>query len=182
MSIASKGCFSARVWAVTNRCVTIVERARQDELQTGDGCPLPAYLKAHVTRELDRLQLLPEQIAAMEKQRNALLAAQNSAAAAPAPAAVMLCTSKESVWNSHLFFGPKGCSVILTTGDRLLPMRGLRQRPGRAELPAANKACRSPAIRDCAPSTDISTQPLVYSRHPVEWQPLEEERDRDPSA
>jgi transposase len=72
-------------------------RIRLDELQTGDGRPLPAYLKAHVTRELDRLELLVEQIAAVEKERDALLAAQNDGAVTTsAPAAVMLCNIKGS--------------------------------------------------------------------------------------
>lgn len=70
-------------------------RIRLDELQTGDGRPLPAYLKAHVTRELDRLELLVEQIAAVEKERDALLAAQNDGVVTTsAPAAVMLCNIK----------------------------------------------------------------------------------------
>src|SRR5688500_17932529 len=36
-------------------------RARLEELRTGDGHPLPQYLKAQLSRELDRLELLLEQ-------------------------------------------------------------------------------------------------------------------------
>jgi transposase len=63
-------------------------RQRLDELRTGDGRPLPKHLKAQIGRELDRLELLIEQIKAVETERNALLAAQR--VAAPAPAAMLL--------------------------------------------------------------------------------------------
>jgi transposase len=48
-------------------------RSRLDELRTGDGRPLPRYLKAQVSRELDRLELLITQIKAVEAARNALV-------------------------------------------------------------------------------------------------------------
>ena len=54
-------------------------RARLDALQTGDGRRLPEHLKAQVCRELDRLELLLEQIKAVETERDALLNAQQSA-------------------------------------------------------------------------------------------------------
>ncbi|GAF95682.1 unnamed protein product, partial [marine sediment metagenome] len=37
---------------------------------------MPVHLKAQVCRELDRLELLPEQIKAVEAERDVLLAAQ----------------------------------------------------------------------------------------------------------
>ena len=48
-------------------------RARLDALQTGDGRRLPQHLKAQVCRELDRLELLLEQIKAVEAERDAAL-------------------------------------------------------------------------------------------------------------
>jgi transposase len=63
-------------------------RRRLEELQTGDGRPLPEHLKAQACRELDRLELLLEQIRAVEAERDMLLAAEQ--AAAPAPAAMLL--------------------------------------------------------------------------------------------
>ena len=63
-------------------------RVRLEELQTGDGRPLPDYLKSLVRRELDRLELLIDQIKAVEAERGMLLAAQQ--VAAPAPAAMLL--------------------------------------------------------------------------------------------
>ena len=63
-------------------------RERLEELQTGDGRALPEHLKAQVRRELDRLELLLEQIKAVEAERDVLLAAEH--AATPAPAAMLL--------------------------------------------------------------------------------------------
>jgi transposase len=63
-------------------------RRRLDELRTGDGRPLPKHLKDQISRELDRLELLLEQIKAAETERDALLAAQK--VVAPAPAAMLL--------------------------------------------------------------------------------------------
>ena len=57
-------------------------RERLEELQTGDGRPLPDNLKAQVRRELDRLELLIEQIKVVESERDELLAAKKVAAPA----------------------------------------------------------------------------------------------------
>ena len=55
-------------------------RSRLEALRTGDGRPLPPYLKAQIGRELDRLELLLEQLKAVEAERNALLEPANDAA------------------------------------------------------------------------------------------------------
>ena len=55
-------------------------RQRLDELTTGDGRPLPMHLKTQISRELDRLELLLDQIKRAEAERDALLAAQQAAA------------------------------------------------------------------------------------------------------
>jgi len=49
-------------------------RRRLDGLATGDGRPLEPHLKAAIVRELDRLELLLEQIKAVEAARDRLLA------------------------------------------------------------------------------------------------------------
>jgi transposase len=49
-------------------------RARLEELRTRDGGLLPTHLKRQIRRELDRLELILEQIKAVEAERNALLA------------------------------------------------------------------------------------------------------------
>jgi transposase len=63
-------------------------RQRLDELTTGDGRALPQHIKAQISRELDRIELLLEQIKAVEVERDALLAEQQIAA--PAPVAMLL--------------------------------------------------------------------------------------------
>jgi transposase len=59
-------------------------RRRLEELRTGDGRPLPSHLKTQISRELDRLELLLQQIKAVETERDALLAVQRVTARAPA--------------------------------------------------------------------------------------------------
>jgi transposase len=63
-------------------------RARLDELKTGDGRVLPDHLKAQITRELDRLELLIEQIKALEAVRDGLLAVKETGV--PTPAEMLL--------------------------------------------------------------------------------------------
>jgi transposase len=69
-------------------------RARLDELRTGDGRAMPAHLKAQISRELDRLELLLAQIKAIEVERDALLATADKATsvevAALQPVAMLL--------------------------------------------------------------------------------------------
>lgn len=68
-------------------------RARLEALRTADGRALPAHLKAQIGRELDRLELLLEQIKAVEAERDALLAATRDArheAGASQPVAMLL--------------------------------------------------------------------------------------------
>ena len=48
-------------------------RERLEELRTGDGRPLPPRLKAEIGRELERLEMLRRQIAAVEAERGALV-------------------------------------------------------------------------------------------------------------
>jgi transposase len=66
-------------------------RGRLEALHTGDGRALPSHLKAQIGRELDRLELLLEQIKAVEVARDALLEAQKVVReAAPPPLAMLL--------------------------------------------------------------------------------------------
>ena len=68
-------------------------RARLEALRTGDGRVLPPHLKAQISRELDRLELLLEQIKQVETEQDALLAAAKNAAGAeivPEPVAMLL--------------------------------------------------------------------------------------------
>jgi transposase len=64
-------------------------RTRLDALTTGDGRPLPVHLKAQISRELDRLELLLEQIKAVEAERDHLLACAEEGAGAVPPARLL---------------------------------------------------------------------------------------------
>lgn len=59
-------------------------RKRLEELVTGDGRPLPSALKAQISRELDRIELLIEQIKAVEKSRDDMMVAAQTSSPAPA--------------------------------------------------------------------------------------------------
>jgi transposase len=61
-------------------------RQRLEQLTTGDGRPLPAHLKAQISRELDRLELTLRQLKAVEAERDALFAPKSGAAPAPVAA------------------------------------------------------------------------------------------------
>src|SRR6185369_5739107 len=63
--------------------------ARLEELRTGDGRPLGARVKAQIGREFDRIELLLEQIKAVEAARDALLA-EPAAEPGTAPVPAML--------------------------------------------------------------------------------------------
>lgn len=82
-------------------------RKRLEALRTGDGRALLAHLKAQISRELDRLELLLGQIAAVEREQDALLAASKPAGekAASDPVAMLLALKS---------LGPNFASVLWT--------------------------------------------------------------------
>ena len=63
--------------------------ARHDALGTGHGRPLPERLKAEIRRELERVELVASQIAAVERERDALIEAPSEAAGPGTPAAAL---------------------------------------------------------------------------------------------
>jgi transposase len=68
-------------------------RARLEALRTGDGRELPSHLKAQIGRELDRIELLLDQIKAVEAAQDVLLTAARKPAsqvAAPDPVTMLL--------------------------------------------------------------------------------------------
>ena len=79
------------------------------ELITGDGRPLPEGLKAQISRELDRLELLIEQVKAVEAERDAVLAQAQASSGVPAPAALLLALrgigpeAAATLWSEALF-------------------------------------------------------------------------------
>ena len=63
-------------------------RRRLDDVTTGDGRPLSVQLKAALLRELDRIELLPRQIAYVETERDVLTASGSDGR--PSPVALLL--------------------------------------------------------------------------------------------
>src|SRR3954469_8378294 len=120
-------------------------RARLSDLTTGDGRPLPQHLKAQVSRELDRLELLLEQLKAVAAERDALLA--GTEAPGQVGAAELLLDLKG--------IGPEFASVLWSEGlyrnfanrRQLAAYAGLAPTPGRAERLITNRVSRRRAIR-----------------------------------
>jgi len=81
-------------------------RTRLDALATGDGRPLPVHLKAQISRELDRLELLLEQIKAVETERDHLLACADEGAGAAPPARLLPLKG----------IGPEAAAVLWSEG------------------------------------------------------------------
>ena len=64
-------------------------RARLEQHRTGDGRPLPDHLRRQINRELDRLELLLEQIKTVTAERDDLLASA-AEGTVPTPATALL--------------------------------------------------------------------------------------------
>jgi transposase len=83
-------------------------RARLEQLRTGDGRALPEHMKRQISRELDRLELLLEQIKAVEAERNTMLTASEGEKI-PAPAKMLMrlrgigSESAMVLWSEGLF-------------------------------------------------------------------------------
>ena len=82
-------------------------RAKLDELRTGDGRPLPPHLKAQLSRELDRLELLMQQIKAVEADRDALVVPNRDGNHAPSQVAMLLALRG---------IGPEFANVLYSEG------------------------------------------------------------------
>ena len=80
-------------------------RERLEELRTGDGRPLPVQLKAQIIRELDRLEMLLEQLKTVEAERDTLLKPAPGETASPA---AMLARLKG--------IGPQTAAVLWSEG------------------------------------------------------------------
>src|SRR5712671_6052798 len=130
-------------------------REQLDTLQTGDGRLLPDHLKAQVCRELDRLELLLEQIKAVEAERDVLLAAQQ--VAAPAPAAMLLDIKG---------IGPEFAAILWSEGlfRHFDNRRQVASYAGLAPTPALDTEQR-PEFHLCA----TESHPLTWTSPCEDW-------------
>ena len=104
-------------------------RERLEELLTGDGRALPKHIKAQVSRELDRLELLLEQIKAVEAQRDVLLNEEQDAAT---PASVEMLLNVKGIGPE---FGSDAYSMTLpgVTSRRSTGLRAGRSSQGQPQ-------------------------------------------------
>lgn len=80
-------------------------RAGLDELITGDGRPLPEQMKRQILRELDRLEQILGQLASVDAERDAMLAAESSRD-----------TSVVRMLNNVVGIGPEFAAVLWSEG------------------------------------------------------------------
>ena len=136
-------------------------RKRLDELCTGDGRPLPQYVKAQISRELDRLELVLEQIKVVEKERDRILLS---------PAPVVLNTGPEAACDQPRGasgvrmltalrgFAADGATKLWSEGlsrhfsnrRQIAAYAGLAPTPWQSGASRMSRAWRKRAIRGCA--------------------------------
>jgi transposase len=124
-------------------------RKRLAEMITGDGRPLPARLKAVLLRELDRIELLLQQIADVEAERDACVDAEVDGR--PSPIALLLQLKA---------IGPQIASVLYNEGlyrsfanrRDVAAYAASRQRHGEVARSTESKVSRKPATRVYATS------------------------------
>lgn len=84
-------------------------RVRLERLRGYDGRALPPHLKAQIVRELDRLELLLAQIKAVEKERDALVAAAAATPKGDTPSPMALILAIKGI-------GPELAATLWTEG------------------------------------------------------------------
>ena len=133
-------------------------RERLENLRTGDGRPLPVHLKAQIIRELDRLEVLLEQLKSVEAERDALLKPATEEAVSPSAMLTRLKGIVRPRAASGICPDPHLrilCGDAAGRRDRLccsVSSRLSRSRP--APGPAACSASTPPS---CAPASVSST-------------------------
>ena len=185
----------ARHRATTSPCAATDGRGWRS-LRTGDGRALPEHLKAQISRELDRLELLLEQIKAVEAERTPCW--RRSQARGPRgqrrTAVAMMLALKGIGAELPPASGRRACSGTSTIVARSAPMRGLRRRPGKAARSSASKGISkagNPRLRTLMiqlawlwlrhqPQSALSA--LVPRARPARAQKMAQERHRRPGA
>jgi transposase len=113
-------------------------RKRLDGLRTGDGRPLPRHLRSQIDRELDRLELLLDQIDKVEAEQQALLAADSQpeservSAAAPPDAVAMLLAVKGIGEQSAAILWSEGLCREFSNRRQVASYAGLAATPWRS--------------------------------------------------
>jgi transposase len=159
-------------------------RERLEELRTGDGRPLPQHLKAQIGRELDRLELILQQIRSVEAERDALLSPSKDGT--PAPGAML---------KSLKGIGPEFAGVLWSEGlyrsfsnrRQVAAYAGLAPTPWQSGSVAHEQGVSkagNPRLRTTMiqlawlTSAGFDTDTVVPSKGPVQWRPNPEGTDR----
>jgi transposase len=122
-------------------------RQRLDELTTGDGRLLPVHLKNQISRELDRLELLLDQIKRAEAERDA----PRNRPPRQGRRGGCCSSSEASARSSPPVSGWRRYSDTSTIAASSRHTRGWRRRPGKADPSIESRAFPKPVIRDCEP-------------------------------
>lgn len=117
-------------------------RACLDKLRTGEGQALPAHLRARIGRKLDRLELLLEQIKAVEAERDGMA----SAAGETSPLTMLRAISGMSPEIANTLVQEGLARPFDNRRPRLPPMPVLRHCRGVAARSIASKASRNLVI------------------------------------
>jgi transposase len=109
-------------------------RKRLEGLHTGDGRPLPVHLKTQISRGLDRLELLLDQIREVEAEQEALLAAESKAAPEGEPhnAVAMLLAVKGIGEHSAAILWSEGLCRQFSNRRQVAAYAGLAATPWRS--------------------------------------------------
>ena len=145
-----------RRWRGPGRAFEPLRRDRRKrllELRTGDGRPLGPHLKAQIERELDRLELLLEQVKTVEDARDRLLArlaesrTQDPTAPAetqPSPVALLM-SLKGVVPEFAASLWTEGLRRSFAIRRQACAYPGLTPTPWRSGRSSTSRACRRPA-------------------------------------
>ena len=162
-------------------------RTRLDALATGDGRPLPMHLKAQISRELDRLELLLEQIKAVETERDHLLACAEEAVGAATRATASPERHRSGSRRCSVVGGPVPHLRQSPAGGRLCGPRpdaleewigGSRARRIESRQPAPAHHHDPARLAVAAPSARIGAEPVVPGAGPAQRRAPQETDDR----
>jgi transposase len=124
-------------------------RQRFEDLTTGDGRSLPMHLKTQISRELDRLELLLDQIKQAETERTRCLPRNRPPRRRRRGGCCL--SSRASVRSLPPASGWRRYSAASTIAASSRHTRGWRRRPGKADRSITSRESPRPVIRDCEP-------------------------------
>jgi transposase len=165
-------------------------RERLEELGTGDGRPLPAHLKAQISRELDRLEIILVQLKAIGSERDAML--EPAEEGSPTPASLLAQLKgigpefATVLWSEGLFRSFNNRRQVAAYAG-LTPT--LAKRIGRSRTRSI-QGWQSTLANDndsigmalVATPAGFFTQRLVPRACPAQWRPWQKVSDRSNGA